>query len=229
MRVGILLSTGKDSLYAMYKAIEKGHEVVCLITLESENPHSWMFHTPNVRLVNAQAACLDIPLLKITTKGEKEKELEDLEKAIARAKQKYRLDGIVTGALYSKYQWTRIDKICRDHELTGIAPIWHYDQEKLLRDLVKDKFEVVISAIACDGMTKEWIGKELDEELIEKLVLLNKKVGINVAGEGGEYESLVLDCPMFKKKINILQSHAEMEDPRTGELVIELFEIVEKR
>lgn len=229
MRIGVLLSTGKDSLFAMYKAIEAGHEAVCLITLHSENPHSWMFHTPNVELVDAQAECLGLPLVKMATKGEKEKELADLERAIARAKQRYRLDGIVTGALYSRYQWTRIDRICGDHELVGIAPLWHYDQEKLLRDLIKEDFQIIISSVACDGMNMDWIGKRLDLKMIDRLIGLREKIGINIAGEGGEYESLVLDCPMFSKRISVLHSRIEMEDTHTGEMVVEKFRLVDKR
>ncbi len=228
MRVGILFSSGKDSCFAMYKAGQLGHDIKCLITIESENPFSYMFHTPNVSLAKYQSEALDIPLIVVKTKGEKEEELKDLKKAIEKAKQKYNLDGIVTGALFSKYQWTRVDKICADLELMGLAPLWQMDQGDLLKELVKNKFRAIIVAIACDGLDKSWLGREIDKAIIKKLKQLKEKIGINMAGEGGEYESFVLDCPMFKKKIVVKDAKTEMENENTGVYVIRKVEFEEK-
>ncbi|MBW3018039.1 diphthine--ammonia ligase, partial [Candidatus Woesearchaeota archaeon] len=134
MKLGVLFSSGKDSCLAMQLAKEEGHEIVCLISLQSENPYSWMFHTPNVQLVEEQAKCLELPLIIKKTKGEKEKELLDLREAISEAREKYPLDGIVTGAVFSRYQWTRVDKICGDLNIVCLSPLWHIDQEQILRD-----------------------------------------------------------------------------------------------
>jgi len=228
MKLGVLFSSGKDSCLAMHIAKEQGHEIVCLISLESENPYSWMFHTPNVQLVEEQAKCLDLPLVMRKTKGEKEKELVDLKEAISEAREKYPIDGVLTGAVYSRYQWTRIDKICRDLNLICQSPLWHYDQEQLLRDLISKKFNAVISSIACDGLTKDFLGKKIDTDMIQKLIALNKKIGINVAGEGGEYETLVVDCPMFKKKIVVEDSMTVMENENTGNYIVKKIKLEEK-
>ncbi|MBW3013179.1 diphthine--ammonia ligase [Candidatus Woesearchaeota archaeon] len=228
MKLGVLFSSGKDSCLAMQLAKEEGHEIVCLISLQSENPYSWMFHTPNVQLVEEQAKCLELPLIIKKTKGEKEKELLDLREAISEAREKYPLDGIVTGAVFSRYQWTRVDKICGDLNIVCLSPLWHIDQEQILRDLISKRFHVVLSSIACDGLTRDFLGKRIDTDLIKKLVELNKKIGINVAGEGGEYETLVLDCPMFKKKIQIEDAETMMENENTGQYVVKRIKLVEK-
>jgi len=228
MKVAILLSSGKDSMLALHKAKEQGHEIVCLISMISENPASWMFHTPNIKLAEDQAKCLNLPIILKHTKGEKEIELEDLKEAIQEAKQKYNIEGIVSGALHSKYQWTRIDKICGDLELLSISPLWNYDQKELLIELINKNFKVIIVAVACDGLNKDWLGKEINTQTIQELDKLNKEIGINIAGEGGEYETLVLDCPLFTKSIEILKSEKKMENENTGYLDIQEIKLVEK-
>jgi len=98
----------------------------------------------------------------------------------------------------------------------------------LLRDLISKKFNAVISSIACDGLTKDFLGKKIDTDMIQKLIALNKKIGINVAGEGGEYETLVVDCPMFKKKIVIEDSMTVMENENTGNYIVKKIKLEEK-
>lgn len=228
MKIATLISSGKDSIFALHKAIEEGHKVECILFIESKNPHSWMFHTPNVNLVEKQAECLGLPFLKKVTKGEKEEELRDLKELIKEAKEKYQIEGVVSGAIHSRYQWTRIDKICGDLDLVSIAPLWNYDQEELVREIIKNKFEVIIQAIAGEGLDKSWIGRKLDEKALNDLIKINKKIGTNIAGEGGEYESLVLDCPLFKKRLQIIEREIEMESENTGKLIIKKIKLLKK-
>ena len=113
MRLGVLFSGGKDSTLALHLASEK-EQVVCLITVVSKNPESYMFHTPNIDVTALQAAALELPLVSVVTEGLKEEELADLEKAIAQAKNKYQIEGVVTGAIESVYQASRVQRICND-------------------------------------------------------------------------------------------------------------------
>src|SRR3989344_6186250 len=110
MRLAALISGGKDSLYSMYILRKQGHEIRYIIAFFSKNPESYMFHIPNVRLVEEQAKLMGIKCLKVSTKGEKEKELDDIERVLASLKD---IDGIVTGATASNYQKSRIDDICK--------------------------------------------------------------------------------------------------------------------
>src|SRR3989339_1541107 len=111
MRLGVLFSGGKDSCYAMHLAKQQ-HEIVCLITLRSENKESYMFHTPNISITELQAEAIGLPLLTADTLGKKEDELADLKKAIQKAKDMFAIQGIVTGAIESVYQASRIQKLC---------------------------------------------------------------------------------------------------------------------
>lgn len=201
MKVAALCSGGKDSIYAIYKAQEK-HTVEVLIAMKSINPDSYMFHRPNIDLVKLQSEALEIHLIFKETKGEKEKELEDLRDAIKEAKEKYNIKGIVSGALASNYQRKRIENICKELNLESIAPLWHIDPEKYMKELLS-KFKIIIVKVACDGLGKDLLGKEINLEEIEKL---SKKYRFHIAFEGGEAETFVLDGPIFKKKIIVKDS-----------------------
>ncbi|MCK5282953.1 MAG: diphthine--ammonia ligase [Nanoarchaeota archaeon] len=225
VKLGVLWSSGKDSAFAAYTMKKQNYDMNCLISLKSRNPDSYMFHTPNIDLVELQAKAIGIPLIIQKTKGEKEKELNDLKKAIKKAKELYKIEGIVTGALFSNYQRERIERICDELELKIFSPLWHLDQESEMRDIIKNKFSIIFSSIAAYGLDKTWLGKTITDKDIDKLVELNKKYQINIAGEGGEFESLVLDCPLFKKKINIIDSEIIEENQNTAKLIIKKAEL----
>ena len=128
MKVGVLFSSGKDSTYVIHLAKKLGHEISCLITMESKNNESYMFHTPNINLAELCAEAMEIPIIIEQTKGKKESELEDLKKVINNAKKKYEIEGIVTGALSSTYQGARIQNICNDLNLWCFNPLWQKNQ-----------------------------------------------------------------------------------------------------
>ena len=203
-KLGVLFTGGKDSCLAMFLTKKQGHEISCLITIESENPDSYMFHTPSISQVKKQAEVLEIPIIIQKTKGVKEEELGDLEEAIKIAKEKYEIQGIVTGAVASVYQSSRVKKICDKLELESLNPLWQKDGFELLDELIKHKFEVIIIGVAAYPLTEEWLGKKINESFIEDLKELNEKYGINPIGEGGEFETFVLNCPMFKRKLKII-------------------------
>ena len=108
------------------------------------------------------------------------------------------------------------------------TPLWHKKQEAELRELINEGFEVIISAIAADGLDEKWLGKKLTMKDVDELVKLSKKYGINAAGEGGEYESFVLDGPIFKKKIVIKEAEKIIENENTGKYLLKKVELVEK-
>jgi diphthine-ammonia ligase len=215
MKLGVLFSGGKDSTYALYKAMEQ-NQVVCLISIISKNPDSYMFHTPNIELVELQAKAIGLPLIKQVTPGEKEKELKDLKEAIKKAKAKYGIEGVVTGAFASAYQKDRIQKICDELNLKCINPLWGKEPETLLREMLKNGFKFILSSIAALGLGESWLGRIITEKDIDKLVELNKKVGIHIAFEGGEAESLMIDGPIFKRKVMIIKAEKKMENENTG-------------
>lgn len=205
MKIATLFSGGKDSTMAVYKAIEAGNDVECLVSMISDNPHSYMYHVPNIHLTQLSSEALEIPLIKGVTKGEKEKELEDLKLVLKELKQK-KIVGIYSGAISSTYQKSRIDKICDELGFKSCTPLWHMDPKEYLKELIKLGFEVIITSVSAEGLDESWLGRKIDENLLDELTNLNEKYGIHMAFEGGEAETLVLNCPIFKKSIKIIKA-----------------------
>lgn len=222
----MLFSGGKDSVFACYRAMER-NEVACLITLVSENPDSYMFHTPNIRATAQQAEALGLPLLSWPTCGEKEAELEDLRDAIAAARDRFGIEGVVTGAIESVYQASRVQRIARDLDLWCFNPLWQVNQLDYLRLLLSKGFRVIVSGVFAYSFDASWLGAELMEETISRLAELQKKYQINPSGEGGELETFVLDGPNFLRRIEILKASQSYENYR-GHFIIEKMRLVEK-
>jgi len=231
MKVGVLFSGGKDSCYASFLAKKAGYDICCLISIVSENPDSFMFHTPSITCVEKQAEAMDIPLVLVKTIGKREEELYDLEKAIKLAIKKYKIKGIVTGAVESVYQSSRIQKICNKLGIEcfnplgavesvyqssriqkicnklGIEcfnPLWQKNQEQLIKELIKNRFDIVITGVFAYPFDVSWILRKIDKNFINEIGKLNEQYKIAVAGEGGEFESLVLNCPLFKRKLKVV-------------------------
>jgi asparagine synthase (glutamine-hydrolysing) len=208
---------------------KQNYPITCLISIKSKNPDSYMFHTPNINLVKLQAKAIGVPLIMAETEGKKEKELEDLEKAIRQAKKKHKIEGVVTGALFSQYQRERVEKICDRLGLKIFAPLWHMDQEKEMKLLVKEGFEVVMSSIAADGLDKGWLGKRIGMREVNRLLKLHDRIGFHVAGEGGEFESLVLDSPDFKKRIELGKIRIIAESEIVARMVVKSAKLSKKQ
>ena len=203
MKLGVLFSGGKDSVYSSYIAKKQGHEIACLITILSKNKESYMFHTPSIEKTTYQANSMNIPLIILNTKGKKEEELKDLEKAIKKAIKLYKIEGIVTGAIKSVYQSSRIQIICDKLNMKCINPIWQTNELDYLNDLIKNKFKVILTGVFAYPLNQSWLGREIDKQFIQEIMKLQEKYKIHPAGEGGEYESFVLNCPLFKKPLKI--------------------------
>ena len=228
LRLGVLFSSGKDSTAAAYIMKQQNYELTCLIHLKSENPDSYMFQTAGTELVEMQAEAMGLPIIIQKTKGEKEAELVDLEKAFKKAKEQYHLDGIVSGALFSTYQRDRIEKICDKLGLKIFSPLWHKPQDKHMQDLLSSEFEIALTAVAAEGLDKTWLGRRITSKDVETLQKLNAKLGLNIAGEGGEFESVVLDCPLFKQRIILEKIEIIEEAKNRAHLVIKKAKLVNK-
>ncbi|KYK29640.1 MAG: hypothetical protein AYK23_01530 [Candidatus Proteinoplasmatales archaeon SG8-5] len=207
MKLAALFSGGKDSTYAVHLAQQKGWEVAKLVSIFPEADDSYMFHVPNIHLTPLLADALGIDFVKQYTKGEKEKELEDLREVLASLE----IDGIVTGAIASNYQRTRIQDVCNDLGLTCYNPLWGLDQKEVLVEMIDAGFHILIVGVFAEGLGKDWLGRRLDMDALTELESIANRFGINVSGEGGEFESLVVDGPNFSKRLEIVDSEIDWE------------------
>jgi len=205
MKVAVLFSGGKDSVFATYIAKQWGWNISHLVTMFPEKQDSWMFHSVNIHLTKKLAEAIDIPLIRKQTKGKKEEELEDLKEILNNLD----IDGVINGAIASEYQRTRIEKICHELGIKSFTPIWHKNQELILKDQISAGFKIIIVGVFAHGFDETWLGKIIDMKTIDELTQLRKKYAINTAGEGGEFETLTLNGPIFKKRLILDETSKE--------------------
>ena len=199
-KVAVLFSGGKDSSLALVK-VRDNMDVKFLLNVNVKNRDSFMFHKPDVKLLERQASELGIPLIIVESKGEENKELKDLRKLMNIVKNE--VSGIVVGGIASSYQGKRVKKICKELGLKFIAPLLGYDGEKLWDEILKNKMKVILTKISSEGLGKEWLGKVIGGKEVEQLMLLAKKYKFRLDFEGGEAESSVLYMPGMKNQIKL--------------------------
>jgi predicted ATP pyrophosphatase (TIGR00289 family) len=224
MRVAALVTGGKDSVLALYRAQQMGHTIQVLATMIPKREDSYMFHFPNIHLTELLSRAVEIPLVTAETSGIKEKELEDLKRLLASLD----VEGVVSGAVASSYQKKRIERICDELGLKSVAPLWHEEPLDIMKELIALKFKVIIVGVYAYGLDQSWLGKEIDSATLEKLVKLNEDYQISLVGEGGEYESLVLDAPIYKRRIEIVKAETSYEKG-SGVLEIKEAKLVDKQ
>ena len=198
-----MFSGGKDSCYAVWLVQHQAWDVARLVTMKPENRDSWMFHYPNVEWTTLQARSME---LDHTVVEGGTNEMETLEEALRAMKAEDRLDGVVTGAVASDYQRARFDRVCDKVGLRSFNPLWHKKPEVLVGDLVAGGFRIIMSAVAASGLDESWLGRELTPAEWRRLGDMSSRLGLHLSGEGGEYETFVIDAPQFSKSVSLLES-----------------------
>ncbi len=200
--IAALYSGGKDSTLAVHKMADIGKKPDLLISAISDNEFSYMFHRPNIKWTALQAQSMGIKHVFFSTKGEKEKELLDLENALKKDK----VTELITGAVASRYQADRINDICKKLKIVHHAPLWGINPVEELNE-ISENFDSIITSVSADGLDESFLGARIDKDTIDKLIKVGKKYKINISFEGGEAESFVVDAPLFEKHIKIIKSH----------------------
>lgn len=240
MKFLALLSGGKDSCYNIVKCTQYGHELVCLAnltppsTFEGEELNSFMYQSAAYSIIPLMAECLDVPLFRRAINGSavnqhleyepsENDEVEDLYQLIKEIRDVYPdIQGVSCGAIVSNYQRFRVENVCNRLGLTPLTYLWQRDRPTLLDEMVNSGMHAVLVKVAGAGLEPhKHLGKSL-AELRPTFTRLNTKYGLDVCGEGGEYESIVLDCSVFKRRLVIDTSEVVVddEDPSVGNLKI---------
>lgn len=179
MKLAALISGGKDSIYSLYLA-SKEYEITKLVALRTD---------PYIQVIRKQAAMMGAHLT----------ETDDLEKTLSLLG----VDGLITGATASTEEKMDIDSICKRLDILYISPLWHVDAKDYVSNMLDDGFEMTIASVNAHPFDRNWLGRKLDRETLSELLEISKRYGINAAGEGGEYETLVLNCPLFIRGLEI--------------------------
>ncbi|XP_074091151.1 diphthine--ammonia ligase isoform X3 [Macrotis lagotis] len=231
MRVAALISGGKDSCYNMMQCVAAGHQIVALANLKpaknkvgSDELDSYMYQTVGHQAIELFAEAMALPLYRQTIRGTSVEtgrmytrcegdEVEDLYELLKYIKEKEEIDGISVGAILSDYQRVRVENVCKRLDLQPLAYLWRRNQEELLKEMISSDIQAMIIKVAALGLEPDkHLGKTLDQVQFD-LSELSKKYDVNVCGEGGEYETFTLDCPLFKKKIVVDSSEVVLHSP----------------
>ncbi|XP_052549866.1 diphthine--ammonia ligase isoform X5 [Tympanuchus pallidicinctus] len=212
-------SGGKDSCYNMMQCVAAGHQIVALANLrpaettgQSDELDSYMYQTVGHHAIDLYADAMDLPLYRCFIKGTsintgrvyttcQEDEVEDLYHLLKLVKDKEAVEGVSVGAILSDYQRVRVEDVCRRLNLQPLAYLWRRREEILLKEMISSNIEAIIIKVAAFGLDPDkHLGKTLDQ-MEPYLLEVSEKYGVHICGEGGEYETFTLDCPLFKKKI----------------------------
>ncbi|WP_408959496.1 diphthine--ammonia ligase [Natrinema sp. 74] len=210
-----LFSGGKDSAWALYRALERGLPVERLVTVHPAGD-SYMYHVPATDLAALAAESIGIELVDVepddfgadaatdsSTQGDDE--LEPLEAALATLERDLPggVAGVTAGAVESEYQTSRIRGMCDRLGCELFAPLWQEDPRELADAMLEAGFEIEIIQVAAHGLDESWLGRTLDREAIADLEALNDEYGVHILGEGGEFETLVVDGPHMDRRIDL--------------------------
>ena len=206
MRLAALYSGGKDSTFALYLAEQMGNEVLALVNIIPSDKGSWIFHTPNLGAVPAMAEAMGLPLVTAESDGTEEGDMDALRKAL----KGLNVDGVIVGALWSDYQWDRMNRVLGELDMVMVAPLWRKDQDMVYDEMVSAGINAVVVGVFAEGLGEEWLGRRLDADAKKELVKLRDRFGISIMGEGGEYESMTLDSPVHLKRLVIKEAKKEM-------------------
>ncbi|XP_018519204.1 diphthine--ammonia ligase isoform X1 [Lates calcarifer] len=217
MKVVALISGGKDSCYNMMQCVAAGHRIVALANLRpahTDELDSYMYQTVGHQAIELYAEAMDLPLYRRTIQGSsldtsrnysktEGDEVEDLYELLCLVKEKEGVEAVSVGAILSDYQRVRVENVCLRLGLQPLAYLWRRDQESLLSEMISSDLHAILIKVAAFGLDPEkHLGKPL-ADMEPYLKQLSQKYGVHICGEGGEYETFTLDCPLFKKKIVI--------------------------
>lgn len=205
MRVAVLFSGGKDSTYAAYVALQRGWDVSHLLSVRPADPESPLYHVPNLDLTRLQAEALGIPLVEEPAEPGEAGELGALRRILGRTD----ADSVVVGAIASDYQHSRVNGVAESLGLRVFAPLWRLDPRALAREYLRAGMAIVFSSVSAEGLDASWLGRRWDDRAVEDLLRLQATRGVHPCGEGGEFETLVLDAPPFGSAVEIVRAEPE--------------------
>lgn len=197
-KAAVLWTGGKDSCLAFYEAQKLGYEVESLITFVPGNAE---FRAHPVSIMKLQAEAMELPHYTIEIREPYKKSYEE---AISILKEDHGINTLFTGDIAEFDGQTNWIRACSEYSgVNVLTPLWGVDRRKNIENLLFRKFKIIFSCVKKPWFTEDWLGKEINEDMLAQLTELNREYGVDICGENGENHTLVTDGPVFKKLIKI--------------------------
>jgi len=200
-------SGGKDSCLAYYRAVKQGLDVKLLLNFISRESKRGCFHGLEGKLLKFQADLIGVPLIQKEVSPNMSKYEEEFKAAVTELRGKD-IGSMVFGDIYLLEHESWIERVCGDLNIKAVEPLWNNDPENIVDEFIKSGFKAIIVSCKADIMGKEFLGRYVDKELVKEL----KKRGICPCGEKGEFHTLVVDGPIFRKPIKILEAEPVIKE-----------------
>lgn len=203
-------SGGKDCCFACYKAIANCQKVDYLASVITGDTGRLWPHYLSPEVLSMQAEAMQIPMLQWrTTLPDYDAEYKNM---LLTLKQNGITGGVFgdvsngNGLHVGHRQW--IDGVCQSAGITPYLPLWNQGRETLMSEFIAAGFEAIIIAADNKQLGKKWLGRKLDKDLLSEL---KRRYELSPTGEVGYYHTLVLDGPLFTKRLEILKANKVMD------------------
>jgi uncharacterized protein (TIGR00290 family) len=198
-------SGGKDSCLACYKAMLDGYDMGGLVNFVSKEYGRVSFHGTETRLIQLQAESIGMRLWqRETTRDGYEREFKEAVRSLIPDG----IEGMVFGDIYLQEHRDWTERVCGELGIEAVEPLWGGDTEDLLLEFIDAGFEAIVIGAQSRVIDAEWLGRRVDRDFIEYL----KSRGVCPCGENGEYHTLVVNGPIFKKAIEIIETRTIARD-----------------
>jgi len=220
MRVCCLFSGGKDSAFALHRLLLSGFEVPVLLTIRSDDPDSWLYHTHGLEAAHLFSDLTGIRTEVVRSGKVSKEEQETLRRTLVDMKERYDLDAICSGALLSDFQRMRFSHAAMDAGLISYTPIWRKDGWKYMEEMGEFGFSYMLVSYASPGFSPSDLGVEVTTAMQERFMENARKWGMHPAFEGGEAETMITGAPLFRKRLEV-KGHVEETGEYSARFIIE--------
>ncbi len=197
-------SGGKDSCYALYKAIQLGYKPRILLNVMNEFGDRSRSHGIPKNVLEAQAEALELPIhfFSSTWTDYEKKYINNLKKLV----KDYPITHSVFGDIDIESHRAWEEKVSKAANLKAVLPLWQGDRKQLVLDMIKAGLEAMV--VSCNQVLgSEFLGRVIDKDILAEF----ESMGVDACGENGEFHTLVVNAPFFKNRIEV-----EIEEKATS-------------
>jgi len=204
MKVVASWSGGKESCFATHKAILQGYEVTHLVNFISREFRRVSFHGTRAGLLRRQTEAIGIPVVQYTVPPDMSLYERQFKRAVSRLKRKG-AEGMVFGDIYIEEHREWVEGVCQELDIKPVLPLWGISPESVLTDFIEAGFEAIVVSTKASIFGEEWLGRKIDYSFMADLKALSQEHEVDVCGEQGEFHTLVIDGPLFRKRIEVVR------------------------